>query len=239
MFLAFYIGTIGVTFLSILVALLLYLEALKNIGGYRNNKALLILPLFIPVHPFLLKDELTTILMLALVSIICLYPKERRWFRLITVSYIFVAQYLFLTIICEMPGELNIRQPAFLLMVVVASDTGGYIFGKIFGKNKLFPKISPKKTLEGSLGAFILAIFGWFLLFRGLSDNLIMELILVILVCGCAQIGDLLESYAKRRLAMNDSGKLIPGHGGVFDRLDSILGGIFGYSLMIVFGFGI
>ena len=54
-----------------------------------------------------------------------------------------------------------------------------------------------------------------------------------------AQIGDLLESYAKRRLAMNDSGRLIPGHGGIFDRLDSILGATFGYSLMIALGFGI
>ena len=239
MFLAFYIGPKAVSLLSGLVTLLLYFEALKGVGGHRNNKTLLALPLIGLVCPFFLDNEVATILLLAVVSIISLHPKELRWFRLIAVSYIFVSQYLFLKIICEIPEGLNIHQPAFLLMVVIASDTGGYIFGKIFGRNKLAPKFSPNKTLEGSLGAFILATFGWFLFFRGFFENLILELILVIMVCACAQIGDLLESYGKRRLAMNDSGRLIPGHGGVFDRLDSILGATFGYSFMIALGFGI
>ena len=124
-------------------------------------------------------------------------------------------------------------------MVAVTSDTGGYIFGKLFGKKKLAPKISPKKTWEGAIGSFVVSLFGWFLLFKGFANNLILEAILVIIICACAQIGDLIESHVKRRLSVKDSSRIIPGHGGVFDRIDSVLGATFGYSIVISFGFGI
>ena len=64
--------------------------------------------------------------------IVAFYTSKQRWFRLISFSYIFISQYLFLTVICEIPDQLNIKQALFLLLIVIASDIGGYIFGNLF-----------------------------------------------------------------------------------------------------------
>ena len=227
-----------VSCLSGLVIFLLYFETVKALGGHTTNKLLLILPSFGLVSAFFVTNDLITVLLLLIILSVGFYPRKLRWFRLVAFLYIFVSQYLFLRIICEIPSELNIQQPLFLLVMVISSDTGGYVFGRFFGKKRLAPKISPNKTWEGCLGSILLAISSWFFFFRGFGDNLIIEIILVIIVCTCAQIGDLVESYAKRRLAIKDSGGIIPGHGGIFDRVDSILGATFGYSLIIALGFG-
>ena len=237
--LAFYLGPKAVITLSGIVTFLLYAEILKATGGYKDNKFILLSPPICMASAFFVANYQIILFFLVLIVVIGLFSKNLRWLRLLAFFYVFVAQYLFLTIICEIPLLLNIHQPLFLLMVVVTSDTGGYMFGKLFGKKKLAPKISPKKTWEGTIGSFVVSLFGWFLLFKGFANNLILEVILVIIVCACAQIGDLIESHVKRRLSVKDSSRIIPGHGGVFDRIDSILGATFGYSIVISFGFGI
>jgi phosphatidate cytidylyltransferase len=237
--LAFYLGPKAVITLSGIVTFLLYAEILKAMGGYKDNKFILLSPLICMASAFFVTNYQIILFLFVLIVVAGLFSKNLRWLRLLAFFYVFVAQYLFLTIICEIPLFLNIHQPLFLLMVVVTSDTGGYIFGKLFGKNKLAPKISPKKTWEGAIGSFVMSLFGWFLLFKGFANNLILEAILVIIICACAQIGDLIESHVKRRLSIKDSSRIIPGHGGVFDRIDSILGATFGYSMVISFGFGI
>jgi phosphatidate cytidylyltransferase len=113
-----------------------------------------------------------------------------------------------------------------LLFVIWATDTGGYIVGKTVGGPKLLPKISPKKTWAGLIGAMIFAggvSYGFALLreVEGFSPMLLAGIGAVMAVI--SQAGDFFESWIKRRLNLKDSSQLIPGHGGIFDRVDGLL----------------
>ncbi len=107
--------------------------------------------------------------------------------------------------------------------ILWANDTGAYMVGRKFGKTKLFERISPKKTWEGSLGGvFFGLLFGYInaQLFDGLDTITWMILALIVVVFG--SLGDLVESLFKRSLGIKDSGKILPGHGGVLARFDGI-----------------
>ena len=113
---------------------------------------------------------------------------------------------------------------ATLLLLVVANDTFGYLVGATFGKHALAPKISPKKSWEGfggSVGgAFVVGgLCAVFLL----GQPVWIGLVLAVAVVAAATAGDLAESMIKRELGVKDMGTLLPGHGGVMDRLDSIV----------------
>ena len=112
------------------------------------------------------------------------------------------------------------------LMLVWSADTGAYFAGTRFGRNKLAPLISPGKTWEGVAGGTILAAllaaaFGWGLRLRG--AQLLLLLGVAVLVVAFSIIGDLIESLLKRQAAVKDSGRMFPGHGGLLDRIDSVL----------------
>ena len=112
-----------------------------------------------------------------------------------------------------------------ILMICVFSDVGGYVFGKTFGGKKL-TKISPNKTISGSIGSFVLSYIGFFVIYLYFSDLLFVRLqiealvfipFFISLIC---QLGDLFISYYKRRAKIKNTGNLIPGHGGLLDRID-------------------
>jgi phosphatidate cytidylyltransferase len=104
------------------------------------------------------------------------------------------------------------------------ADTGGYFFGRFFGKHKLAPKISPKKTVEGAVGGVVVATLGVALVGGlALAIPLYWTIPLGIGLAIASILGDLFESWVKRRFDTKDSGKLIPGHGGLLDRIDSFL----------------
>ena len=113
----------------------------------------------------------------------------------------------------------------FMYIVIWASDTGAYYIGSALGKHKLYPKISPKKSIEGLVGGLLLAVGAallyraWFLSSMGTGEAVALGIIL----SGAGVLGDLAESLFKRGAGVKDSGSLIPGHGGVLDRLDSVL----------------
>ena len=111
----------------------------------------------------------------------------------------------------------------FSLLISVASDIGGLIFGKIF-KGKKLTKISPNKTISGSIGSFIFSLL-LIPIFQNMiniaaSDKLIL---IVLLISLTSQLGDLLISYLKRKANVKDTSDLLPGHGGILDRIDGII----------------
>jgi phosphatidate cytidylyltransferase len=107
--------------------------------------------------------------------------------------------------------------------ILWANDTGAYLVGRKFGKRKLFERISPKKTWEGSLGGVFFGLLLGYVnsqIFEGLDTLTWMILALIVVIFG--SLGDLVESLFKRSLGIKDSGKILPGHGGVLDRFDGI-----------------
>lgn len=128
-----------------------------------------------------------------------------------------------LAIIALRACENGLAQVSYLLAVVWGTDSGAYLAGKIIGGPKLAPTISPKKTLAGSLGGIVLAIaLGSAVAATFKAENLWISIVLAIVLSIASQLGDLFKSYFKRRANMKDSGDLIPGHGGVLDRIDGL-----------------
>lgn len=112
----------------------------------------------------------------------------------------------------------------FLLAVAWTTDTASYLGGRVLGGPKLAPRISPKKTWSGFLiGCLTPAIVGYgFAIYLEVTSALILALVAMALALAC-QLGDLVESAVKRHLGIKDMSQLIPGHGGLFDRIDSLL----------------
>lgn len=118
----------------------------------------------------------------------------------------------------------------FILFILVSSfDTGSYFVGTFIGYHPIMPRISPKKTWEGVLGGFIFAYIGlWLVLWElGKLQSWEVMIIFTIIVCLLSLMGDLLESWFKRRAGIKDSGRFLPGHGGFLDRFDGILFTVF------------
>ena len=124
-------------------------------------------------------------------------------------------------------GSILEHFPAFLLgyfMITWVYDTGAYLVGKNFGKHKFFERISPNKTWEGTIGGVVISTFSSFGLYAiSTGIPLIDWIALLVLVIIFGTFGDLAESLFKRSLNLKDSGTILPGHGGILDRFDSIL----------------
>ena len=124
-------------------------------------------------------------------------------------------------------GTLNL---VLIFMCAWGADSGGYVFGRLFGRHKLTPKISPKKTVEGFIGGLMSSTSGILIVSfiadtinEALSVNYIAVVVYGIIGGCCAVLGDLFASVIKRSFNVKDFGKLIPGHGGIMDRFDSVL----------------
>lgn len=122
-----------------------------------------------------------------------------------------------------------------VLLVVMASDTGAYFSGISLGRHKLYPAISPNKSIEGSVGGLLGGLLAAFIVrytfFPALS--VVDCLVLGLGLGAMSQLGDLFESMVKRACGVKDSGSVIPGHGGMLDRLDSLL---FAFPLAFYYG---
>ncbi|WP_034912459.1 MULTISPECIES: phosphatidate cytidylyltransferase [Erwinia] len=128
----------------------------------------------------------------------------------------------------------------YIMFLVWGADSGAYMFGRLFGKHKLAPKVSPGKTWEGFFGGLLCsAIISWlFGLWAPLSIPAVTLLTCSVVAALASVLGDLTESMFKREAGIKDSGNLIPGHGGILDRIDSLTAAVpvFACLLLLVFG---
>lgn len=125
-------------------------------------------------------------------------------------------------------GEFGLAMIFVALIAAFLTDTGAYFTGYFLGKHKLIPEVSPKKTVEGAIGGVVVAIlsmlvYAWILTFFGIKTNLLNIVIIGGVASVMSQFGDLSASLIKRSLGIKDYGDIMPGHGGVMDRIDSLL----------------
>ena len=153
-----------------------------------------------------------------------------------TSKYVYLLGYvtlpfLFITKISFGIKDYNPKIIIGLFVLIWTNDTFAYLVGKSMGKHKLFERISPKKTIEGFLGGVVFAAFAGFLISKLYiqpkadfsTKSILIWMIIALIVSIFGTIGDLIESKFKRVAGVKDSGSIMPGHGGVLDRLDSVI----------------
>lgn len=177
------------------------------------NAVYLLLILSCFVNLFLLKDVLWT-------SKIPMFEKK----KYITVIFYLISGFIFLTRIPYIDEVFIPKVLVGVFFLVWSNDSFAYMIGKTFGKHKLLERISPKKTVEGFLGGMLGALIASFIIFKYTNSySLTNWVVMALIVSVFGTIGDLIQSKFKRQAGVKDSGVLMPGHGGLFDRLDSII----------------
>lgn len=232
--------------LFLLFGIITLREFLRLIG-FQFWYTYLILIGFILFFSYYKVSYLATLLLLGITVVTGLYlmknlfsEKIRRYGKLqklhITIFYM-IASFVFLTLLPSHGDGFSPYTVAGLFILIWTNDTFAYIVGKSFGRHKLFPSISPKKTIEGFFGGLVFACGASYFIHRftgSLNFNIWLSLAVVMSTLGT--FGDLIESKLKREAGVKDSGTLMPGHGGLYDRLDSILfASPFIYLVLIVF----
>ena len=151
-----------------------------------------------------------------------------------TLIGIYIFSLLFLVIFIFVSYNIYSKPPSALLFIIsicIFSDTGGYLVGNLIGGRKL-TKISPKKTISGSIGSFIfslLPIFIFWIYYQNtlgwnfITDSYLKLIPVCLFLCLICQLGDLFISYFKRKADVSDTGYILPGHGGLLDRIDGVI----------------
>ena len=183
------------------------------------------------------------LLLLSLVSLICWFEFinlfKRIWKKKTIIILPIILSFLFLCLFIYTAYKTRIDSGEdailFILGICIFSDIGGYVVGKSIGGKKL-TKISPNKTVSGSIGSFLFSLFPLgILMLLGLNENfferMIISCLFISLVC---QLGDLIISYFKRLAKVKDTGNILPGHGGMLDRIDGV---IFALPALLIMSF--
>ena len=165
-----------------------------------------------------------------LLIISCLLVAIYEWLKMINNSYIKISGILFLILsfytIYQFRFIFNNNYYPFLIILLISifTDVGGFLFGKLFKGPKLI-KISPNKTYAGMIGSYFLCILGYYFFVIKLNniDYIQNSLFVIFLISTTSQFGDLAISYFKRKSKIKDTGKIIPGHGGILDRIDGMI----------------
>lgn len=196
--------------LYFLQAILFYLFSFLK---FNQDATILLLIITIFVNLFLVKD-------LLIVKKIPVFEKK----KYIIIIFYLISSTIFLTLIPTIEGVFIPNLVIGIFLLIWSNDTFAFLIGKNFGKNKLYEKISPNKTIEGFLGGFVFScIMGAVIWYYSRFLTLPIWLGLAIILSIFGTLGDLIQSKFKRQAGVKDSGRLMPGHGGLFDRLDSII----------------
>ena len=155
-----------------------------------------------------------------------IFTKKFYYFLSIFFASIYTSFFILMIWIFIIPlNEKSTISIIFLLLLCASTDIGGYVFGNIFGGKKI-TKISPKKTYSGLIGSFVFSIIVG-IVFNNFFDQIIVLDVnlyaLIITISLVSQIGDLFLSFIKRKAHVKDTGSILPGHGGILDRIDGIL----------------
>ena len=146
---------------------------------------------------------------------------KKKIYNIFGIIFIFFSFYCFYKLRNDFIGEFIYTY--FVLLICISNDIGGYAFGKIFKGPKL-TKISPKKTYAGYiLAVFLTYIFSAYFKSNYNIENSLKITLLVLLISSASQLGDIIISYFKRLAKIKDTGKIVPGHGGILDRIDGML----------------
>lgn len=178
-----------------------------------------------PIGPFTVIEVFVSVIMIVL-SYTVLVRNEFNFddagFLVLAVLYVGIGFYFVIETRLGMNGIGNVL---FALFIIWATDTGAYFTGRALGKRKLWPDISPNKTVAGAVGGIISAcvIAFVFHMIHPFPHSTLAVISVTILASIAGQMGDLVESAFKRHYDVKDSGKILPGHGGILDRFDSLL----------------
>tara|TARA_B100000401_G_C52453882_1_gene553305 strand:- start:46 stop:645 length:600 start_codon:yes stop_codon:yes gene_type:complete len=178
---------------------------------------------------FIIKGSIFFIFFLSILFLITSYEwvkmnKKNDLVKFSGIIYLFLSFYT----VFEVRDNLDFKDFLFIITICIFSDIGGYIFGKTFNGPKL-TRISPKKTYAGVFGGFLLSLaagllFAHYLVIDEIvfKDDLIF-IILILFISLISQTGDLTISFFKRKAKIKDTGKILPGHGGLLDRIDGMI----------------
>ena len=187
-----------------------------------------------------LKNSYVLIATLILISHIAIYEfsqiynnifEKKKFLRFISTLFSFFYLILFALVIWFNLNTNEYIQSVsliFIILICISTDIGGFIFGKIIGGKKL-TKISPNKTYSGMAGSFLFSLSFGYLFYYTQKDILIYGFnifIIIVIVSLTSQIGDLIVSFLKRKAKIKDTGSILPGHGGILDRIDGMLAAI-------------
>ena len=220
----FYGGIVNALFLGGCLGVLCWeVSYIFSKGSLRLTLATLIMPILLSLAPILNYYDFYPKLFILQCCLIILFFSKKNFLKIFCFLYIALSILMFQGILQSDKLLDNLYHVYFVIMVVVASDIGGYVFGKLLGGPKIIEKISPNKTWSGSLGGIVLAVTSSIAFLPFIEYSIAVTCILTIFLAIGAQIGDFFESWLKRKFKVKDSGVLLPGHGGFFDRLDGLL----------------
>lgn len=232
----FLVNTIIITVaVSILAALAAY-ELLHNVTGIKSRATIVSVSVYVFLAVFALEIGVS-----ALSNIICwlvitlIYPifaavlvlKNHKKFNLAQIFATFAMPIVLSLVFFALGGIIGNKDGIYYLLLLLnfssVNDMGAYFVGVTLGKHKLCPEISPKKTIEGALGGLASSIVVSLILSLCFKKSVLVALGITVPFCVISVIGDLFASAIKRSVDLKDYSSLIPGHGGILDRLDSII----------------
>ena len=194
------------------------------------NKRILSSILIIPlVLFFIIKGSIVFLFFLSLIFLLTCYEwikmsKNNEFIKIFGIFFLFFS----FTTAYLIRENYNLNFMIIIITICIFTDIGGYIFGKFFKGPKL-TKISPRKTYTGVIGGFLISLIASLVYLKYLTNREVLNIdyfwtiLLILFTSLVSQIGDLIISYFKRKAKLKDTGRIIPGHGGILDRIDGII----------------